>query len=47
MVTIDPHGPNEYRVNGPISNMKEFHAAFDLPEGAPMRVAEGSQVDIW
>lgn len=47
MLTIDPHGPNEYRGNGPLSNMPEFHKAFDIPEGAPMRVAASSQVDIW
>uniref|UniRef100_A0A6T7QPN1 Peptidase M13 C-terminal domain-containing protein n=1 Tax=Hanusia phi TaxID=3032 RepID=A0A6T7QPN1_9CRYP len=47
LVTLDPHGPNEFRVNGPLSNIAEFHAAFMIPEGSAMRVAQENQVDIW
>ena len=30
----DPHSPNEYRVNGVVSNMPEFQAAFSCKLGA-------------
>jgi putative endopeptidase len=46
-VTTDPHSPNEFRVNGPLSNLPEFFAAFHVPEGAPMRRSPADRVDIW
>jgi predicted metalloendopeptidase len=46
-VKTDPHSPGEFRVNGPLSNMDEFAAAFDVPEGAPMRRAAADRVSIW
>uniref|UniRef100_A0A7S3AU78 Peptidase M13 n=1 Tax=Haptolina ericina TaxID=156174 RepID=A0A7S3AU78_9EUKA len=47
MVTLDPHGPNEYRVNGPLTNMPEFHAAFGVKEGDAMWRPQAERVDIW
>lgn len=47
MVTLDPHGPNEFRCNGPLSNIGEFIEAFGVPEGAQMYKPEDSRVDIW
>ncbi|KAL1523279.1 hypothetical protein AB1Y20_018229 [Prymnesium parvum] len=47
LVTIDPHGPNEYRVNGPLSNMREFHEAFSVAEGDRMYLPPEDRVDIW
>jgi endothelin-converting enzyme/putative endopeptidase len=32
----DPHSPNEYRINGVVSNMPEFGAAFSCRVGQPM-----------
>jgi endothelin-converting enzyme/putative endopeptidase len=32
----DPHSPNEYRVNGVVSNMPEFQTAFSCQLGQPM-----------
>jgi len=32
----DPHSPNEYRVNGVVSNMPEFQKAFSCKAGQPM-----------
>jgi putative endopeptidase len=47
LVTLDPHGPNEMRCNGPLSNMTEFHEAFDVKEGDPMWKDQEKRVDIW
>ena len=47
LVTLDPHGPNELRVNGPLSNIAEFHAAFGVSEGDSMYRSESTRVDIW
>jgi putative endopeptidase len=32
----DPHSPNEYRINGVVSNMPEFQTAFSCQLGRPM-----------
>jgi predicted metalloendopeptidase len=47
LVNTDPHAPYQTRCNGPLSNMREFYAAFDIPEGAPMRRPAAEQVTIW
>lgn len=36
LVTLDPHPPAIYRVNGSMANMPEFKAAFGIPDGSPM-----------
>ncbi len=36
LVTLDPHPPAMYRVNGSLANMPEFHAAFNIPNQSPM-----------
>jgi predicted metalloendopeptidase len=46
-VNTDPHSPSRFRVNGPLSNLDEFAAAFDVPEGAPMRRPAAERVSIW
>jgi predicted metalloendopeptidase len=46
-VNTDPHSPARFRVNGPLSNLVEFAAAFDVPEEAPMRRPAGERVTIW
>lgn len=47
LVTLDPHGPNDYRANGPLANMPEFHAAFGVQPGDAMYVPPEERVDIW
>lgn len=47
LLTLDPHGPNEMRCNGPLSNIVDFHSAFEIPENSPMYKPVGSRVDIW
>jgi putative endopeptidase len=41
-VTVDPHAPENWRVNGPLSNIPAFAQAFGCKPGDPMvRPAEG------
>jgi putative endopeptidase len=35
-VTVDPHPPGMYRVNGTLANMPAFQQAFGIKDGAPM-----------
>ncbi len=46
-VQTDPHAPARDRVNGPLSNVPEFAAAFDVPDGAPMTRSEDRRAKIW
>ena len=36
LVTIDPHAPPRYRVNGTIANLPQFQQAFHIPADSPM-----------
>ncbi|HJP61044.1 MAG TPA: M13 family metallopeptidase [Gemmatimonadaceae bacterium] len=47
LVSSNPHPPSKWRVNGPLSNMPEFKAAWDCKEGDPMVRAAGLQPRIW
>ncbi|MFZ5477523.1 MAG: M13 family metallopeptidase [Myxococcota bacterium] len=44
LVLSNPHSPSKHRVNGPLSNLPEFHAAFACAEGTPMRPANACEV---
>lgn len=46
-LTVDPHSPAHFRVNGPLSNMPEFQKAFDIPDGSPMVRGADKKVNIW
>jgi len=46
-INTDPHSPGQYRANGPISNMPEFYAAFNVNEGDAMYRADSIRVKIW
>ena len=43
----DVHAPPKWRTNGPLSNMPDFWAAFDVKPGQAMRRADADRVDIW
>jgi putative endopeptidase len=43
----DPHSPEEFRVNGPLSNMPEFYKAFNIKEGDKMYKKPADRVKVW
>jgi putative endopeptidase len=43
----DVHAPAKWRVNGPLSNIPEFYAAFGVKPGQPMYREEKDRVRIW
>lgn len=43
----DVHAPAKWRVNGPLSNIGEFHEAFGVKPGQAMYRAEADRVRIW
>jgi len=45
LVTVDPHSPPEFRVNGAVSNQPEFEQAFECTSGAPMAPAD--RCEVW
>ena len=47
MLALDPHGPNEWRTNGPLSNLSQFHDAFGVGAGDALFRAPDSRVMIW
>jgi putative endopeptidase len=46
-VKIDPHSPEHYRVDGPLSNTPAFWQAFNVKPGDPMRMPKDKLVKIW
>jgi putative endopeptidase len=44
---VDPHSPAKQRVNGPLSNLASFAAAFRCGEGRPMVRPPGRRCEIW
>ncbi|MGO9481284.1 MAG: M13 family metallopeptidase [Candidatus Kryptoniota bacterium] len=46
-IIVDPHSPNEYRCNGPLSDFPPFHDAFGCKPGDPMYRAENVRAKIW
>ncbi|HZZ19316.1 MAG TPA: M13 family metallopeptidase [Opitutaceae bacterium] len=46
-IQADPHSPEEFRTNGPLSNSPAFFDAFNVPEGAPMRRPAADLIQIW
>ena len=46
-VTVDPHAPEQWRVNGPLSNIAAFAQAFGCKEGDPMVRPKDKVPTIW
>ena len=46
-LTLDAHGPNEFRVVGPMVNMPEFYEAFGVQRGDAMWRDPDDRVSIW
>ncbi len=46
-VVTDPHPLSRFRVNGPLSNMAQFAAAFQCKEGEPMVRPADKRCQIW
>ncbi|XP_042904449.1 neprilysin-2 isoform X1 [Parasteatoda tepidariorum] len=45
MILSDPHSPGEFRVNGPMSNLKEFSAAFAC--GTETKMNPDHKCQVW
>jgi putative endopeptidase len=46
-INTDPHAPGHYRVNGPLSNMPEFAAAYGAKDGDKMVRPAAVRAKIW
>lgn len=46
-VATDPHPLSRFRVNGPVSNMPTFAAAFGCKQGDPMVRPASERCDVW
>ncbi|MEA2205654.1 MAG: putative endopeptidase [Blastocatellia bacterium] len=47
LATVDPHPLPKFRVNGPLSNLPQFAAAFQCKAGDPMVRPESDRCAIW
>ncbi|MFZ0597516.1 MAG: M13 family metallopeptidase, partial [Flavobacterium sp.] len=46
-IMTDVHAPEQFRVNGPLSNIPEFHKAFNVKKGDKMYQPDSLRVVIW
>jgi putative endopeptidase len=47
LIVVDPHSPGPYRVNGPVSNMDAWYAAFNVQPGDKMYKPKEKRTLIW
>jgi endothelin-converting enzyme/putative endopeptidase len=47
LAQVDPHAPDRWRVNGPLSNLPEFQKAFSCPAGSPMVRGGENRCEVW
>ena len=46
-VQTDPHSPEQFRCNGPLSNFTPFYKAFNVQEGDKMWRPENERAKVW
>jgi putative endopeptidase len=46
-VLTNPHSPTRFRVDGPLSNLDAFYAAFNVQPGDKMYRPENERIVIW
>ena len=46
-ISVDPHSPEMYRVDGPLSNIPAFYRAFNIKPGDKMYRDEKDRVKVW
>ncbi len=46
-LNTDPHSPEVFRVDGPVSNLEAFYKAFNIKPGDKMYRAEKDRVKVW
>ncbi|MBS1597269.1 MAG: M13 family metallopeptidase [Bacteroidetes bacterium] len=46
-INIDPHSPEMWRINGPLSNFTPFYTAFNVQPGEKMYKEEKDRIKIW
>jgi putative endopeptidase len=44
---MDPHSPDEFRCNGVVRNLDEFHEAFGTQPGDALYLEPAERVRIW
>jgi putative endopeptidase len=47
LITVDPHSPDRYRVDGPISNIDAWYAAFNIKTGDKMYKKPADRIRVW
>ena len=47
LLVIDPHSPDQYRVNGVVRNFDEWYKAFDVKPGDKLYLPPEQRVRIW
>jgi putative endopeptidase len=47
LITLDYHSPGYFRAFAPLTNMREFHAAFGVKPGDKMYMPDERKVEIW
>lgn len=47
LLTVDPHSPSQFRVNGPVSNVESFYEAFQVTEGDALYRKKKDRADLW
>jgi len=47
LVTLDPHSPDRYRVDGPVSNVDVWYKAFNIKPGDKMYKKPEDRIRVW